>query len=61
MEVKATYYKGIVIFEALFFPVVFFFFPSPIALTVVRNLSFHFQMAQVSWLQICFSEPPSSA
>ena len=26
MEVKATYYKGIVIFEALFFPVVFFFF-----------------------------------
>ena len=60
MEVKATYYKGIVIFEALFFPVVFFF-SSPIALTVVRNLSFHFQMAQVSWLQICFSEPPSSA
>ena len=28
MEVKATYYKGIVIFEALFFPVVFFFFPA---------------------------------
>ena len=50
MEVKAIYYKGIVIFEALFFPVVVFFFPSPIALTVVRNLSFHFQMAQVSWL-----------
>jgi len=29
MEVKATYYKGIVIFEALFFPVVFFFFSQP--------------------------------
>ena len=36
MEVKAIYYKDIVIFEALFFPVVFFFFPSPIALTVVN-------------------------